>query len=241
MNDELFEHYEEREEETRGLAENELEQQMEIDEEEENEDPSRVCWLNLCNDDRRCKILTGFSPEEFLTLYDLVEAGIVENIGRGRQSKISKFDRLLMTLCYLKHYETLDKMKDTFSISKTHLHTILDTTITVVTPILYAYYVREIRERTAEEDEEDYLPFPNAKYVMDATFQPIWTPTGTFGEKRGYFSGKHKMYGLKSQCIHDRKGRLVHCVPGEKGAVHDFKICRDHIDDVCYLHFQFSY
>lgn len=123
MNEELFEHYEEREEETRGLAENELEQQMEIDDEEENEDPSRVCWLNLSNDDRRCKILTGFSPEEFLTLYDLVEASIVENIGRGRQSKISKFDRFLMTLCYLKHYETLDKMKDTFSISKTHLHT----------------------------------------------------------------------------------------------------------------------
>ena len=92
MNEELFEHYEEREEETRGLAENELEQQMEIDDEEENEDPSRVCWLNLSNDDRRCKILTGFSPEEFLTLYDLVEASIVENIGRGRQSKISKFE-----------------------------------------------------------------------------------------------------------------------------------------------------
>lgn len=58
-------------------------------------------------------------------------------------------------------------MKDTFSISKTHLHTILDSTITVITPILYAYYVREIRERTEEEIEEDGLPFPNARYVIN--------------------------------------------------------------------------
>lgn len=51
MNDELFDHYEEREEETRAIAENELEQQMEIDEEEENEDPSHrnvlVCLFNI--------------------------------------------------------------------------------------------------------------------------------------------------------------------------------------------------
>lgn len=178
-----------------------------------------------------------FSPEEFLELYDLVEESIIENIGRGRQSKISKFDRLLMTLCYLKHYETLDKMKDTFSISKTHLHTILDNTITVITPILYNYFVRNLNKRIEDEedDDDDDLPFPEAKYVMDATFQPIWTPAVTFNEKRSYFSGKHKMYGMKSQCIHDRKGRLVHCVPGEKGAVHDFKICRDHIEEVFFF------
>ena len=137
-----------------------------------------------------------------------------------------------MTLCYLKHYETLDKMKDTFSISKTHLHTILDSTITIITPILYEHFVQNMSERIVDENEEPDLPFPEAKYVMDATFQPIWTPAGTFNEKRSYFSGKHKMYGMKSQCIHDRKGRLVHCVPGEKGAVHDFKICRDHIEEV---------
>lgn len=38
-----------------------------------------------------------------------------------------------MVLCYLKHYETLDKMKETFRISKAYLHTILPKTIEVIT------------------------------------------------------------------------------------------------------------
>jgi DDE superfamily endonuclease len=40
---------------------------------------------------------------------------------------------------------------------------------------------------------------------------------------------KKKLYGLKSQCIHDRKGRLINCIPGEKGSIHDFMICRSNI------------
>lgn len=40
------------------------------------------------------------------------------------------------------------------------------------------------------------------------------------------------MYGLKSQCIHDRKGRLVHCVSGEIGSMHDLTICKNSMDEV---------
>ncbi len=232
MDDDLFAEYEEREENTRQLAEDELEMQQEIDEEEENEDPSRVCWANLANDDRRCKILSGFTCDEFLELYDIVEGSIRENIGRGRQSKVSKLDRFLVTLCYLKHYETLDKLKDTFALSKTCLYNLLETTINAISPVLYNHFVVNLDDRLDEDDEDIQVNFPEAKFVMDATFHPIWTPAGTFNEKKRYFSGKHKMYGLKSQCLHDRKGRVVHCVPGEPGATHDFTLCRNHLDEV---------
>jgi hypothetical protein len=139
----------------------------------------------------------------------------------------------LILLCYLKHYETIDRIKDTFSVSNTHLHDIIDTVSESVTPVLYERYVTNIKELTADESEEEDPIFPDAKCVMDATFQPIWTPTGHFNESKVYFSGKHKMYGLKSQCIHDRKGRVVHCVPGIPGSVHDLTVCRNHIDEVC--------
>lgn len=229
--DEILDHYREREENTRQLAEDAQELQDEIDEEEEELDPARVCWLNLCDDDERCKIICGFGPDEFQEVYDLVEDDIQENIGRGLRSKIPKEDKLLMVLCYLKHYETIDKMKDTFSISKSHLQSLLATTITAIMPTLYDHYVTELQERVEDESEEDQL-FPDAKFVMDATFQPIWTPTGTYNEKKRYYSGKHKMYGLKSQCIHDRRGRVVHCIPGERGAVHDLTLCRNNIEEV---------
>jgi hypothetical protein len=136
-----------------------------------------------------------------------------------------------MVLCYLKHYETIDKMKDTFSISRSYLHTLLQKTINAISPILYDYYVKNLSEQIDDEDEE-YEAFPKAKFVMDVTFQSIWTPTGTYDEKKLYYSGKHKLYGLKSQCIHDRKGRVVNCIAGERGAIHDLTICRDHIDEL---------
>lgn len=137
----------------------------------------------------------------------------------------------MITLCYLKHYETMDKLKDTFAISKTCLYNLLEATVEAITPVLYEHFVVHLADRLDDDEEEPEL-FPEAKFVMDATFQPIWTPAGTFNEKKRYYSGKHKMYGLKSQCLHDRKGRVVHCVPGERGAIHDFSLCRDHMDEV---------
>src|SRR4051812_47013305 len=37
-------------------------------------------------------------------------------------SRYTKQDKLVMVLCYVKHYETIDKMKETFNISKPQLH-----------------------------------------------------------------------------------------------------------------------
>lgn len=71
MNEYMFDYYESREEETRHLAETDLVEQAVI---KEDEDPLRVCWVNISNDEMRCKILCGFSPDEFLELYDLVES-----------------------------------------------------------------------------------------------------------------------------------------------------------------------
>jgi hypothetical protein len=228
--EDLFDYYKDREENTISLATESTDLQKTIDNLEEDENPSEVSWSNLITNEDRCKLLTGFSPNEFLTIYDIVSDNIEQNIGRGPRSKISKHDKLVMVLCYLKHYETIDKMKDTFSISRSHLHNILMTTINSISPVLYDYYVENLNERIEDEDNE--ILYPNAKYVIDVTFQSIWTPTGTYDEKKQFFSGKHKLYGLKSQCIHDRKGRVVHTVAGERGAMHDLTICRENIDDL---------
>ncbi|ETV77362.1 hypothetical protein H257_08798 [Aphanomyces astaci] len=39
--------------------------------------------------------------------------------------------------------------------------------------------------------------FPSALYCTDVKFQPSYHPTGRFDEAKHYFSGKHKLYGLK--------------------------------------------
>lgn len=228
----LLHHHQEREAHTAQLAQEALQQQNEIDIEEEEVNPSLVSWVNLCDNDKRCNTFCGFTADEFLTLYQLVSDSIEENTGRGMKSKITKQDKLLMVLCYLKHYETLDKMKETFSISDSYLHHILQTTIDAITPILYDCYVNNLNDRIGKENEDENEKFSEAKFVMDITFQPIWKPTGTYNEVKQYFSGKHKACGLKSQCIHDRKGRVVHCISGVRGSVHDLTICRNNLEEV---------
>lgn len=230
MDENVFEYYNEREQDTMQMAESQLEEQENLDAEEENRDLALICWENLSTDDARCKTITGFTCEEFLQLYEQCESVISENIGRGRSSRFSKQDKFLMTLCYVKHYETVDKMKETFCVSAPRLHTILQEMIQAITPVLYTEYVDKIQTHL----EEVELPevFPESLFVMDVKFQEIWTPLGTFNERKRYFSGKHKAYGLKSQCLHNRQGFVLHCVSGIPGAVHDLTIARQNIDEV---------
>jgi len=229
MNEAMFDRYEAREAHTIVLAAEVLEDEMALDDEEENVDPALVCTHNLCDNETRMKIITGLAPEQFLDVYAVVVDTLPVVTGRGPRSKVGGRDRLLMVLCYLKHYETLDKMKETFHISRSHLHRILETTIAAITPVLYQRFVTEVEAALPDEFDD----FPEARYVMDVTFQPIWTPLGAYNERKRFFSGKHKQYGLKSQCIHDRSGRLIHCVSGIHGSVHDLTIAREYMDQVC--------
>lgn len=218
----MFDYYREREVETEEFAQEQLQEQELLDEEEENRDPALISWENLSTDNARCKTISGFSCEEFLTLFEECEDVIPENIGRGRCSRYTKQDKLLMVLCYVKHYETVDKMKETFNISKPQLHRILDEVIAAIYPVLYRKYVMKIDDHLEEEEPPEV--FPEAQFVMDVKFQQIWTPLGTFNERKRFFSGKHKAYGLKSQCLHNRRGFVLHCVSGIAGAVHDLTI-----------------
>ena len=228
MDSALFDYYEDREAQTVELVREGAEQDAEIAEAEERHDPTRLCWANIDGDDNRCKILTGFICGQFLELFDICEGAMPVTLGRGRRSKISNHDKLLLALCYLKHYETKEKLQETFAISKTQIHRNLDTTIKSITPVLYQRYIENIY--TLIDPDVDQNNFPDAKFVMDTTTQEIWTPIGTYNERKRYYSGKHKMYGLKSQTLHNRRGFTLHFISGIPGAMHDLTIARQYID-----------
>lgn len=231
MDDDRLAYYQEREEHTAALAEDQMEEQQELDEAEEEQDPVRLCWANVNGDDARCRVLTGFSCDEFLELLELCEQAIPMTLGRGKHGKWTAADKFFMTLCYIKHYETRDKLGETFHTSKPQINKLVATTTAAVTPLLYAHFVTNIRA-LLPEDVEDEGEFGNDKFVMDATIQEIWTPLGTFEERKRFFSGKHKLYGLKSLTLHNRVGILLASWSGVPGAVHDLTIARDHVDEI---------
>ena len=232
MEDQLFNRYAERAESTEQLAHEQLFVQAAIDDVEEAEDLSGVCWKNLLTDDKRCKILTGFTSNEFITIFEQCESGMKTNTGRGKRAQVSKEDKLVILLCYLKHYKTVDKLSETFTLSKSYTHNILQETINEVADLLYRIYVENVIPDLAMR-----AMFPGARFVLDATLQPIWTPVGTYDERRRYFSGKHKCYGIKTQCLLDRSGLLVYCKSGVPGSVHDLTIARHTLQELrSYLH-----
>ena len=201
MNPAIFQYYLEREEHTAALAEEAMVLEQELQAEDNIHYPTLVCWHNLRGDDSSSRTLSGFNCQDFMSLFEIVKDVMPVKIGRGRWTRFPPEDRLLMTLCYLKHYETIDKMKDAYRISGPHLSRILRETVGAIEPVLYQRFV--LNHEAPIPDDDDV--FPMARYVMDVTFQPIWTPIGTYNERKRWYSGKHKQYGLKSQVIHDRQ------------------------------------
>ena len=226
-------YYKQRADHTTLIAQNHLNELKLLDEAEENHDPARLCWNNLNGDNERCMVLIGFSCLDFLTLLNLCENVIPNNLGRGRRSQWSSADKLLLLLCYLKHYETQAKLGETFHISKPQVNRIVASTLAAITPILYQHFVIKIESLLPEL--EQLLSFPDAKYVMDATVQEIWTPTGSYEEKKRFYSGKHKLYALKSLTLHNRRGWLIELWSGLPGSVHDITIATDNIDAIIKL------
>jgi hypothetical protein len=195
---------------------------------EEGEGDDNSLWGTCVGDVDRCRTLCGFTPAEFLELYAEVEDRLEENVGRGKRSKITKHDRLLMLLVFLKHYETNARLAQTFGISKGHVQKCITGTAETVLPTLWRCYIE-----TLDIDEpERYDEFAGVVAMMDVTVQPIWTPEGSYDEKKRYFSGKHKMYVLKSQCLHDRRGLVLSVVAAIPGAVHDVTIAQRSIAEI---------
>jgi hypothetical protein len=65
---------------------------------------------------------------------------------------------------------------------------------------------------------------PGCGLVVDATVHNRGRPCIPFEDAKQYFSGKHRIYCLKSQVITNRDGVAVHVVAGVHGSMHDFRL-----------------
>ena len=73
----------------------------------------------------------------------------------------------------------------------------------MVTPFAYATYVERAAEKLKMSwifvDQSQFRVYGMARYATDVTFQQSNRPRGNHEEAKGYFSGKHKMYGYKTE------------------------------------------
>ena len=148
--------------------------------------------------------------------------------GKGRKPQISQKDVLILLLHFFRRYPKLEEMAVAYGITASKLSKILDKAIQAA----YERYVPLLIERPAEVIE---LPscdsVPECGYIVDATVQRILVPTGTFDQKKQWFSGKHGCYCLKSQVITDMKGAAIMVHIGYMGSIHDMRIFRETMEE----------
>ena len=76
---------------------------------------------------------------------------------------------------------------------------------------------------------ETFNNFPEALYSVDVTFQQSFPPSGAIQEGKLYFSGKHKLYGIKMEVSVLPNGQAISCSDHYPSSVSDFEIIQRRI------------
>ncbi|ETW06322.1 hypothetical protein H310_02606 [Aphanomyces invadans] len=174
----------------------------------------------------------NFTPPEFDTLWGMVECALNArfNDGRGRKSTTTPRDALFVTFVVLKYYQTWEKHAMDFRMKAPTLEKMVLKVIDTVQPVLYDRLVTMPSMSQLRESNKLFRNFPYAKYATDVKFQPSHRPTGRFGEQKYYYSGKHKLYGLKLEASVSPEGFLADMSLFSPGSVSDVTIFRDRMD-----------
>ena len=178
------------------------------------------------------KTLTNFTIDEFNVLWSMVEVPLVSawTTGRGRKSKTNAKDSLLMALCVLKHYDTWAKHAMDFNMGTATFEKMIMKVVTVIEPVLKKLLIKPVSMTEQIQSNQRFTNYPYSLYATDVKFQPSNRPMGRFSEQTHYFSGKHKLYGVKIECSVAYPGVAVDLSEHHPGSVSDFTIFRNRID-----------
>lgn len=185
-----------------------------------------VLYEFYCSDPEMFYTEIGFSIDEFDHLFTLSADCFIFK-GKGRKPQIAQKDILIILLHFFRRYPRLEEMASALGMTASKLSKILDKAIQAA----HERYVPLFITRPAETIDLPSDPnVPECGYIVDATVQRIQVPTGTFEQKKKWFSGKHGFYCLKSQVITDMKGAAIMVNSGYLGAIHDMNIFRETLE-----------
>jgi len=131
---------------------------------------------------------------------------------RGRKSAVCLEDRLLLTLYYLRHYETFSRLGGQFGIHESYACKIYHQMLNILLKVLDM----KGRKELLNSDLDTIL--------IDVTEQPIERPKR---RQRAYYSGKKKCHTIKVQVVVCLMTLQIYSVICNKGRVHDFRILKE--------------
>ncbi|ETV83046.1 hypothetical protein H257_04789 [Aphanomyces astaci] len=150
--------------------------------------------------------MTNFTLSEFESIWAIVE---------------SAMDAFFMAMSVLKHCNAYDKHAFDYKMKAPTFEKMIHRVFDTVELILYEHFVKPISMTYQVQHGHTFNNFPSALYCTDVKFQPSYRPTGRFDEAKHYFSGKHKLYGLKLEYSVAYPGVAVDMSEHSPGSVAD--------------------
>lgn len=132
---------------------------------------------------------------------------------KGRKSKLSAEDILLMTLYYYRDYNTYFKLGLDFGIDESNAYRWI------------TWCEKTIVEYSIETFDITNLK-PNKEYIVDVMECSIESPKNQETQKL-YYSGKKKKHTIKIQIIIESDTKKIVYVAFDKGSVHDFNLFKN--------------
>ena len=176
------------------------------------------------------KNMTNFTPSQFNQLFNYIEEKVntLYLSGRGRRTTHTPKDIFFMTLCTLKHGMSWAGMAYTFNIKAPSFEKIIVGFIRLVSPTIYEELVLRHQRRFPMAQmirgKQTFHNFPAARYATDVTLQQSFRPSGSLQEGRLFFSGKHKLYGVKVEASVLPNGQCIDVSNYHRGSVSDLTI-----------------
>lgn len=176
--------------------------------------------------------MTNFSPAEIKVLYDYLNPIVspVWNRGRGNRCNFTTFDVLFMVLTVYKNGGSWDFLSSMFKIQSATFQRIIHRYVETVEKGAFKLLVEDKRDffkmKKLIEKGTLFNNYPEALYATDVTFQQCNRPTGIMEETKVYYSGKHHLYGYKTEMSVLPNGLAIGMSTCYPGSVSDIEIFR---------------
>ena len=145
-----------------------------------------------------------------------------------------------MMLAVLKFGTNWDLMAATFKLTSSSFERLVTRFMDVIWEYMYEKFClkncKQYDMAVLIQDGTVFSAVPCAKYATDVIFQQANRPSGTMQEGKKYFSGKHKLYGYKTEVCVLPNGLAAAATFHYPGSTADVEIFRDNLD----LHLQVS-
>ncbi|RHY09313.1 hypothetical protein DYB28_007278 [Aphanomyces astaci] len=180
--------------------------------------------------------MANFSPFKFNILWADVPSYLFKhwNVGSGRKSEVTARDLLLMLLTSLKHCGVWDVVATAFKQKVATFEKRVTKFFTALYPFGMRKYVTAVGEKWTinqlDADSHQIKNFPYARYATDVTFQRTNVPSGSYVEKKLFYSGKHHLYSHKIEASVLPNSFAINYIGYYKDSISDKTIFDENLD-----------